>query len=134
HRGGFSAGDETGYVFLNCKVTGGGKMFLGRAWGPYSRVIFAFTYMADIIFPQGWDDWKDPTREKSVYYAQYKCYGPGSNTSGRVPWSIELTDTEAAPYLSSSFVNGDQWIKNMPGRLKRAFFTSSQHRRLKVVS
>ena len=58
------AGEQTGFVFLSCKITGGGLMFLGRAWGAYSRVIFALTYMDNIIFPQGWDDWKDTSRQK----------------------------------------------------------------------
>jgi pectin methylesterase-like acyl-CoA thioesterase len=58
-----SPGEDTGYVFLNCKITGGGLMYLGRAWGSYSRVVFAYTYIADIIFPERWDNWNDPTRE-----------------------------------------------------------------------
>ncbi|KAH9325610.1 hypothetical protein KI387_005788, partial [Taxus chinensis] len=78
-------GEETGYVFFKCKVSGDGLMLLGRAWGRYSRVIFAYTYMADIIFPQGWENWNDPTRQKTVYFGEYKCLGAGSNTRGRVP-------------------------------------------------
>ncbi|GLJ39180.1 hypothetical protein SUGI_0798720 [Cryptomeria japonica] len=115
-----SPGEQSGFVFIHSKITGAGLMFLGRAWGPYSRVIFAYTYMDNIIFPQGWDDWNDAGRQKTVTYAQYKCSGPGSNSAGRVPWSFELSDRDAAPFLSNSFVNGEQWIRKMPTRLRRA--------------
>lgn len=108
-----STGEDTGYAFLNCKITGSGSVYLGRAWGRYSRVVFAYTYMADIIFPQGWNNWNDPTRESTVFYGQYKCSGPGANVTGRVSWSHELSDQEAAPFLSTSFINGENWITNL---------------------
>lgn len=59
------SGDEnTGYVFVNSTIGGNGRIWLGRAWRPYSRVIFAFTVMSDIIAPEGWNDFNDPTRDQ----------------------------------------------------------------------
>lgn len=55
--------EDTGFSFVNCKVTGSGALYLGRAWGPFSRVVFAFTYMDNIIMPKGWYNWGDPSRE-----------------------------------------------------------------------
>ena len=55
--------EESGFSFVHCKVTGSGALYLGRAWGPFSRVVFAYTYMDNIIIPKGWSDWGDPTRE-----------------------------------------------------------------------
>ncbi|XP_027177233.1 probable pectinesterase 53 [Coffea eugenioides] len=55
--------EDTGFSFVNCKVTGSGALYLGRAWGPFSRVIFAYTYMDNIIIPKGWHNWGDPSRE-----------------------------------------------------------------------
>ncbi|KAL0345170.1 UNVERIFIED_CONTAM: putative pectinesterase 53 [Sesamum radiatum] len=55
--------DDTGFSFVNCKVTGSGALYLGRAWGPFSRVVFAYTYMDNIIIPKGWYNWGDPSRE-----------------------------------------------------------------------
>uniref|UniRef100_A0A0D6R7D9 Pectinesterase n=1 Tax=Araucaria cunninghamii TaxID=56994 RepID=A0A0D6R7D9_ARACU len=49
--------ENSGFIFIACKISGSGQVFLGRAWGPYSRVIYAYTYMENIIVPQGWDDW-----------------------------------------------------------------------------
>ncbi|RVW96315.1 putative pectinesterase 53 [Vitis vinifera] len=103
--------EDTGFSFVNCKVTGSGALFLGRAWGPFSRVVFAYTYMDDIIIPKGWYNWGDPSREMTVFYGQYKCTGPGAAFAGRVSWSRELTDQEAKPFISLSYIDGSEWIK-----------------------
>ncbi|KAM1047007.1 hypothetical protein FF1_026383 [Malus domestica] len=103
--------EETGFSFVNCKVTGSGALYLGRAWGPFSRVVFAYTYMDDIIIPKGWYNWGDPNREMTVFYGQYKCTGPGARFAGRVSWSRELTDEEAKPFISLTFIDGSEWIK-----------------------
>ncbi|KAK9697585.1 hypothetical protein RND81_08G046900 [Saponaria officinalis] len=105
--------DDTGFSFVNCKVTGSGVLYLGRAWGPFSRVIFAYTFMDNIILPKGWYDWGDPTRQMTVSYGQYKCTGPGASFAGRVAWSRELTDEEAKPFLSLSFIDGSEWIDSL---------------------
>ncbi|XP_044472349.1 probable pectinesterase 53 [Mangifera indica] len=102
--------EDTGFSFVNCKVTGSGALYLGRAWGPFSRVVFAYTYMDNIIIPQGWYNWGDPNREMTVFYGQYKCTGPGANFAGRVSWSRELTDEEAKPFISLSYIDGSEWI------------------------
>ncbi|KAJ8444480.1 hypothetical protein Cgig2_024044 [Carnegiea gigantea] len=102
--------EDSGFSFVHCKVTGSGVLYLGRAWGPFSRVVFAYTYMDNIIIPKGWSDWGDPTRELTVFYGQYKCTGPGASFAGRVEWSRELTDEEAKPFISLSFIDGSEWI------------------------
>ncbi|KAG8659999.1 hypothetical protein MANES_02G101400v8 [Manihot esculenta] len=86
---------ETGFSFVNCKVTGSGALYLGRAWGTFSRVVFAYTYMDKIITPRGWYNWGDKNREMTVFYGQYKCSGPGADFGGRVSWSRELTEQES---------------------------------------
>ncbi|KAK9274507.1 hypothetical protein L1049_021756 [Liquidambar formosana] len=103
--------EDTGFSFVKCKVTGSGALYLGRAWGPFSRVVFAFTYMDNIIIPKGWYNWGDPSRELTVFYGQYKCTGPGASFAGRVSWSRELTNEEAKPFISLSFIDGSEWIK-----------------------
>ncbi|WRX32579.1 Pectinesterase [Theobroma cacao] len=59
-------------------------------------VVFALTYMSHAILPQGWDDRGDSSKQSSVLYREYKCYGPGANTKKRVEWSRELTGEEAS--------------------------------------
>ncbi|XP_073278746.1 probable pectinesterase 53 [Primulina huaijiensis] len=102
--------DDSGFSFVNCKVTGSGALYLGRAWGAFSRVVFAYTYMDNIIIQKGWYNWGDPSREMTVFYGQYKCSGAGANHAGRVPWSRELTDEEAKPFISLTFIDGSEWV------------------------
>ncbi|KAG0629050.1 hypothetical protein M758_1G072900 [Ceratodon purpureus] len=71
---------DTGFSFVNSRITGAGMVYLGRAWGNDSRVVFANTYMDDIVVPEGWGDWGIPARQKTVFYAQFNCTGPGADT------------------------------------------------------
>ena len=55
---------DTGFSFVGCRIRGTGSVYLGRAWGDYSRVIYSNCYMDDIINPQGWSEWNHPERKK----------------------------------------------------------------------
>ena len=59
-----SPSEDTGFTLLGCKITGVGATLLGRPWGPYSRVVFALTYMSSVVVPQGWDDWGDQSKQR----------------------------------------------------------------------
>ncbi|KAI5055555.1 hypothetical protein GOP47_0029076 [Adiantum capillus-veneris] len=102
--------ENTGYSFAYCMVTGTGTIYLGRSWGPFSRVVYSFTYFDDIIRPEGWNDWNVPSNQKKVFYGEYRCYGPGANSSGRVKWSRQLTPQQAKPFLSTAFIDGKEWL------------------------
>ncbi|KAH7315590.1 hypothetical protein KP509_21G056200, partial [Ceratopteris richardii] len=102
--------ENTGYSFAYCMVTGTGSIYLGRAWGAFSKVVFAYTYLDNIIRPEGWNDWSIPSNQQKVFYGEYQCFGPGANSSGRVKWSKQLTPEQAKPFLSVAFIDGKQWL------------------------
>lgn len=57
--------EDTGFSFVNCSVTGtGGAVFLGRAWGNYSRAVYSYCDIDNIIDPSGWSDWNQPWRQR----------------------------------------------------------------------
>lgn len=69
-----SPSEDTGFTFLGCKVTGVKTALLGRPWGPYSRVVFAFSYMSGAILPEGWDDWGDSSKQRFIFYVHNYTY------------------------------------------------------------
>lgn len=52
-----SESDPSGFVFRKGWIWGSGQVMLGRAYGPYSRVIFHGTDLGAVVAPQGWDAW-----------------------------------------------------------------------------
>ncbi|KAH7421051.1 hypothetical protein KP509_13G038200 [Ceratopteris richardii] len=105
-----SPDENTGYSFAYSMLTGSGTIYLGRAWGAYSRVVYSYTYFDDIIRPGGWNDWEIAANQKKVFYGEYKCFGPGANRTDRVLWARELTPAQARPFLSIAFIDGKQWL------------------------
>ncbi|KAM3292842.1 hypothetical protein ACQJBY_036469 [Aegilops geniculata] len=108
---------ESGFSFKNCTIMseGGGDIYLGRAWGDSSRVIYAYTEMSKEVVPVGWDGWNIKQPESSgIYYGEFKCSGPGSDARKRVGWAVDLTEAQAKPFIGTHYVFGDSWILPPP--------------------
>ncbi|XP_020597547.1 probable pectinesterase 67 [Phalaenopsis equestris] len=105
-----SPNDSSGFVFIKCKVYGVDEVYLGRAKGAHSRVIFAKSYLSKTITPAGWTNWSYDGTTDHLLYGEYSCYGPGANPVHRVHWSRQLTSEEVAPFLSIDFINGKDWL------------------------
>ncbi|CAH2069812.1 unnamed protein product, partial [Thlaspi arvense] len=103
--------DDTGFSFVNCDIGGTGKVYLGRAWGNYSRTVYSNCFIDDVITPVGWNDWNDTDRQRKVLFGEYNCRGRGAERRDRVPWSKNLTQDEVKPFLGREFIYGDQWLK-----------------------
>ena len=94
-------GEKYGYVFHRCRLTAEpdvDKVYLGRPWRDYARVVYLECELGSHITGAGWHNWSKPDREKTAYYAEYLSTGPGANPSGRVEWSRQLSAAEAADY------------------------------------
>jgi pectinesterase len=101
-------GKPFGYVFMNCKITAAPeakKVFLGRPWRDYARTVFMNCELGAHIVPAGWSNWSGTGRDKTAYYAEYGNTGPGADTSGRVPWSHQLSKEEAARYTIANILS-----------------------------
>ncbi|KAK3000225.1 hypothetical protein RJ639_023844 [Escallonia herrerae] len=102
---------DSGFSFVHCNVTGtGGNAYLGRAWKPFAKVVYAYTAMSDVVKPEGWSDNFHPDDDKTVFYGEYDCSGPGSDLSHRVGFAKKLGDADVKPFLSLSFVEGSKWL------------------------
>lgn len=90
-----------GYVFCDCKITTSPevtRLYLGRPWRSFAKTVFIRCELPAEIAPAGWDNWRAPEKEKTVYYAEYRSTGAGANPGSRVAWSYQLTDEEVAAY------------------------------------
>ncbi|XP_010027105.3 probable pectinesterase 67 [Eucalyptus grandis] len=105
-----SADENSGFVFVKGKVYGISDVYLGRAKGPYSRVVFAKTYLSKTIVPHGWTNWSYDGSTENLHHAEYHCHGPGAESSKRAPWSRQLTEEEATPFMSIDFIDGKEWL------------------------
>ncbi|OVA20154.1 Pectinesterase [Macleaya cordata] len=103
--------ENTGFSFVNCKVNGTGSIYLGRAWGRYSRAIYSYCDFDGIITPRGWSDWGDPSRRRTVWFGEYQCRGMGANLRRRVRWAKSFSYEQAKPFLDMNFIDGDEWLR-----------------------
>ncbi len=116
--------ENTGFVFLRCRLTGentGAGVYLGRPWRPYARVVFIDSWLDAHIKPEGWDNWRDPAREKTAWFAEYKSKGPGAKPAARVAWSKQLTASEASQFARQRFFS--QAVKGLTGKANQAVGT-----------
>lgn len=98
-----------GYVFFNCKLIANEeaqKVYLGRPWRPYARVVFIGCELGKHIRPEGWENWRNPENEKTAFYAEYNNKGEGAATDKRVSWSRQLTPAEASEYTLKNIFHG----------------------------
>lgn len=104
---------QFGFVFSHCKITAESqnlKTYLGRPWRPYAGTIFLNTEMADVVRPEGWNNWSQPDREQTSRYAEFASTGPGARTSERVKWAKQLTEAEAKTITLQRVLSGaDSW-------------------------
>jgi pectinesterase len=108
-----TAADEPyGFVFISCRLTadsGVHKVFLGRPWRPYAKVVFSKCELGNHIAPQGWHNWNNLANEGTAFYAEFQNTGPGADTSQRVSWSKQLSPDEMKAIVAHVFDKKDSW-------------------------
>ncbi|MBD0725096.1 pectin esterase [Flavobacterium sp. L1I52] len=102
-----------GYVFTKCHLTaddGVDKVYLGRPWRDYAKVVFMDCDLGKHILAVGWHNWDNPKKEKTAFFAEYNNNGEGANVSKRVSWSHQLTKSQAEKYqFKNIFQKESNW-------------------------
>ncbi len=94
-------GKPFGFVFQACKLTaaeGVEKVYLGRPWRDYAKVVFMNCEMGVHILPEGWANWGGTSRDQTAFYAEYQNSGEGAQGEKRISWSHQLTKKQARQY------------------------------------
>ncbi|MGO4771194.1 pectinesterase family protein [Flavobacterium sp. W22_SRS_FK3] len=119
--------NKFGFVFKNCVImkypnSAVSKVSLGRPWGAGANAVFIHCFEDKSIIPEGWSIWsKDPENKaydnwKTTFYAEYDCYGPGSNYDNRISWSHQLKKSEASEYTKEKiFAANTTTANNLEG-------------------
>ncbi|KAM3704596.1 hypothetical protein ACJW31_03G017500 [Castanea mollissima] len=103
--------DTNGFVFKNCRVTGSGPAYLGRAYRSHARVVFYQSTFDNIIAPEGWDAWHDKGKEGESTFAEVDCQGPGANMSQRVKWLKTLSSEKLEQLVTPKlFIDQGNWL------------------------
>ncbi|KAF2611710.1 hypothetical protein F2Q70_00012445 [Brassica cretica] len=91
------------------------KTYLGRPWQAYSRVTIMKTYIDNSISPLGWSPWLRGSNFalNTVFYGEYKNFGPGSSTRWRVRWKgfhAITSASVASRFTVGSLIAGGSWL------------------------
>ncbi|XP_052187151.1 probable pectinesterase/pectinesterase inhibitor 59 [Diospyros lotus] len=90
------------------------QTYLGRPWQEFSRTAFLKCYMGSLVNPAGWSAWGDTNfAQDTLYYGEYKNFGPGASTDRRVNWPgyHVITDaTVAAEFTAANLIAGRTWL------------------------
>ncbi|PQQ01823.1 hypothetical protein Pyn_26850 [Prunus yedoensis var. nudiflora] len=111
--------DSSGFSFQFCRIEADSdlvgnvnstKTYLGRPWGKYSRTVFIKSFMSNSITPEGWLEWSGKTNLDTLYYAEYKNYGPGASVAGRVKWPGYHLISEVDSFAVDKLIGGKSWL------------------------
>ncbi|ERN03321.1 hypothetical protein AMTRI_Chr02g219740 [Amborella trichopoda] len=113
---------STGFSIQNCIVEAASDLapivssvpaYLGRPWKPYARTIYMESYLGSLIQPEGWLAWAGNFALNTLYYGEYRNYGPGAKLDGRVRWPgyhVLHGPTEANAFTVEHFIDGRSWL------------------------
>ncbi|KAL0368218.1 UNVERIFIED_CONTAM: putative pectinesterase/pectinesterase inhibitor 58 [Sesamum calycinum] len=90
------------------------KLYLGRPWKQFSTTIIMQSNIGGFIAPEGWSPWAGTFALDTLYYAEYKNRGPGSDVKNRVQWKgmQTLSPQMAESWTGGKIYGGDEWIRS----------------------
>ncbi|KAF3433133.1 hypothetical protein FNV43_RR24235 [Rhamnella rubrinervis] len=89
------------------------RTYLGRPWQKYSRTVFINCYLDNLVSPLGWLEWENSDYLNTLFYGEYKNYGPASSTRYRVRWRgfhVITSPTVASQFTVRSLIAGQTWL------------------------
>jgi len=69
--------------------------------------------MSGLVQPRGWLEWFGNFALNTLWYGEYRNYGPGASMAGRVRWPgyHVIKDASTASFFTvQRFINGDTWL------------------------
>ncbi|HPD87528.1 MAG TPA: pectinesterase family protein, partial [Proteiniphilum sp.] len=73
----------------------------------HARVLFMECDLGDVIRPEGWNNWGNPSNESTAFYGEFNNRGVGADTTQRVGWSHQLTRDDAAIVTKEGVLGSD---------------------------
>ncbi|KAL9240386.1 hypothetical protein vseg_014611 [Gypsophila vaccaria] len=113
---------NTGIVILNCRITatpdlgpviGQFPTYLGRPWKQYSRTVVMESFLDSLVNSAGWLEWSGNFALNTLFYGEYKNFGPGSSINERVKWGgyhVITSVVEASQFSVANFIGGSSWL------------------------
>ncbi|KAL6545010.1 putative pectinesterase/pectinesterase inhibitor 22 [Orobanche hederae] len=104
---------STGFSIQDSYVYATRPTYLGRPWKMYSRTVFINTYMSSMVQPRGWLEWYGDFGLATLWYGEYRNYGPGASLAGRVTWPGYhiIHDASTASFFTvARFLDGMSWL------------------------
>ncbi|KAK9735486.1 hypothetical protein RND81_04G208600 [Saponaria officinalis] len=104
---------STGFSIQDSYIYATQPTYLGRPWKAFSRVVYMNTYMNSMVQSRGWLEWFGSFALNTLYFGEYRNYGPGSSLSGRVKWPgfhIIQDASEATFFTVQRFIDGMRWL------------------------
>ncbi|KAJ6487690.1 pectin lyase fold/virulence factor [Mycena sanguinolenta] len=90
-----------------------GKIFLGRPWGDFAKVIFKNTVINAPMDKALWSIWNtgDP-RTDDIFFAEFNTTGSGASGASRPSFATVLSASQATAYTISSAVGSNfaSWV------------------------
>ncbi|KAF9475417.1 pectin lyase-like protein [Pholiota conissans] len=90
-----------------------GKIYLGRPWGDFAKVIFKNTIITAPLNKALWSIWNTgDERTDDVFFADFNTTGSGVTGVSRASFSTLLSSSQAASYSIASAVGSDfaSWV------------------------